>query len=415
MSSFKTKNKVKKKEDLNTRVTLDALHNDKIKEFNQKNSNVKKMDMELILLKKKMKQFESKKMSELSQEEIESKFELRDNIENLTDKINLIKTKKEDIDYFLDTGNLLFQYYTLTNDIAQGNVKKNTFKKNINLNSGKSVMEYFKSTVETSSDSSEDDLEGKEILKPKPKNKVFHSRANIYDQYMSKTDNNFVLKNEESNVDVCRECGVEKTLYISDGKLICNLCGEETTILVDSDKPSYKDPPREVSYFAYKRINHFNEWLAQFQAKESTDIPQDVYDNIIIELKKERIINMSELTPQKLREILKKLKKNKYYEHIPHIINKLNGIPPPVMTRETEEELRRMFKEIQLPFHKYCPANRKNFLSYSYVLHKFVQLLELDEFLPCFMLLKSREKLHQQDQIWKQICEHLKWQYIPSI
>ena len=60
MSSFKTKNKVKKKEDLNTRVTLDALHNDKIKEFNQKNSNVKKMDMELILLKKKMKQFESK-------------------------------------------------------------------------------------------------------------------------------------------------------------------------------------------------------------------------------------------------------------------------------------------------------------------------------------------------------------------
>jgi hypothetical protein len=30
--------------------------------------------------------------------------------------------------------------------------------------------------------------------------------------------------------------------------------------------------PREVSYYAYKRINHFNEWLAQFQAKECTDI-----------------------------------------------------------------------------------------------------------------------------------------------
>ena len=54
---------------------------------------------------------------------------------------------------------------------------------------------------------------------------------------MSKTDNNFVLKNEESSIDICRDCGVEKTLYISDGKLICNLCGEETTILADSDKP----------------------------------------------------------------------------------------------------------------------------------------------------------------------------------
>jgi len=354
-----------------------------------------------------------KKMKELSDLEIEHKFKFEDDIRMLESKIYKIKSKEEDIDYFLDTGNLLFQYYTITDDIAKGNQKKNTLKKTLLSYNTKSVMEYFKAGTDGSSDSGEDDLCDK--IKYTPTQKIFKSRANIYDQYMIKTDCNFVLKNEESNVDICHECGVEKTLYISDGKLICNSCGEETSILVDSDKPSYKDPPREVSYFAYKRINHFNEWLAQFQAKESTDIPQDVYDNIIIELKKERIVNMSELTPLKLREILKKLKKNKYYEHIPHIINKLNGIPPPVMSRQTEEELRRMFKEIQLPFHKYCPANRKNFLSYSYVLHKFVQLLELDVFLPCFMLLKSREKLHQQDQIWKQICAHLKWQYIPSI
>ena len=412
MSSFKTKNKVKKKDDLNSRVTLDALHNDKIKEFNQNQNGLKKMEMELVLLKKKYSLIETKKMKELTDSEIEQKFKIQDEINYLDKKINTIKSKKDDIDYFLDTGNLLFQYYTVTDNIAKGNLKKNTLKKKQISSTTKSVMEYFKACTDNSSDSSEDD---NNLLSKPVVQKVFQSRANIYDQYMIKTDCNFVLKNEESNVDICHECGVEKTLYISDGKLICNVCGEETTILVDSDKPSYKDPPREVSYFAYKRINHFNEWLAQFQAKESTDIPQDVYDNIIIELKKERIINMSELTPLKLREILKKLKKNKYYEHIPHIINKLNGIPPPVMSRETEEELRRMFKEIQLPFHKYCPANRKNFLSYSYVLHKFVQLLELDEFLPCFMLLKSREKLHQQDQIWKQICAHLKWQYIPSI
>ena len=184
---------------------------------------------------------------------------------------------------------------------------------------------------------------------------------------------------------------------------------------MDSEKPSYKEPPREVSYFAYKRINHFNEWLAQFQAKESTDIPKDVYNMILEELKKERITNIKNLSPNKIREILKKLKKNKYYEHVPHIINRLNGIPPPIMSREIEEELRRMFKEIQVPFHKYCPPNRKNFLSYSYVLHKFVQLKELDNFLPCFVLLKSREKLHQQDLIWKKICEHLKWEFIPSV
>ena len=74
-----------------------------------------------------------------------------------------------------------------------------------------------------------------------------------------------------------------------------------------------------------------------------------------------------------------------------------------------------MFKEIQIPFQNHCPSDRKNFLSYSYILHKFVQLLELDEFIPCFVLLKSREKLHQQDMIWKKICGELKWEFIPSI
>ena len=87
MSSFKTINKVKKKEDLNTRVTLDALHNDKIKEFNQNNTGLKKLEMELVLLNKKMKNIEKKKMSELSQDEIEGKFDPRDKIETLARKL----------------------------------------------------------------------------------------------------------------------------------------------------------------------------------------------------------------------------------------------------------------------------------------------------------------------------------------
>ena len=124
---------------------------------------------------------------------------------------------------------------------------------------------------------------------------------------------------------------------------------------------------------------------------------------------------MALLTQTKVRDILKKLRLNKYYEHVPHIINRLNGLPAPIMNRETEEKLRNMFKEIQIPFLKHCPKERKNFLSYSYVLHKFVQLLGYDQYLVNFPLLKSREKLHQQDIIWKEICEDLKWEFIRSI
>jgi RNase P subunit RPR2 len=112
---------------------------------------------------------------------------------------------------------------------------------------------------------------------------------------------------------------------------------------------------------------------------------------------------------------LKKLKLNEYYEHIAYIISKITGQPAPTINRETEEKLKKMFDKIQEPFEKYCPKNRINFLSYSYVLHKFFQLIELDNYVKCFPLLKSRTKLRIQDEMWKKICEDCKWQFYPSV
>jgi len=77
-----------------------------------------------------------------------------------------------------------------------------------------------------------------------------------------------------------------------------------------------------------------------------------------------------------------------------------------------------MFKEIQAPFQEVYPKvnkQRKNFLSYYYVLHKFVELLGLDEFKYCFPLLKNREKLYEQDCIWSGICLILGWEFKRSI
>jgi hypothetical protein len=393
--SFKTKNK--KKNVYDNRVTLQAKHNLKINYFNEQNTLLETIKEESESLNLELEEKYNKPNNQLSVEELESKMDILDKLKDNSKDNNEISSNSEEINYLLYTGKILFNYSDNSSKLKK---KVNNFKDKI---IDKSVMDYFNPNV-ISIDNSNEIAE-------------VDSKEQMYENYLLLIDENFdnLNKDKEVNNDICKKCGVEKVLYISDGKQICHCCGEETFILIDSDKPSYKEPPREVSYFAYKRINHFNEWLAQFQAKESTDIPQEVYNQIISELKKERIDDMKNLTPNKLREILKKLKKNKYYEHVPHIINRLNGEPPPTISRETEEELRRMFKEIQVPFHKFCPKSRKNFLSYSYVLHKFVQLLELDEFIECFILLKSREKLHQQDQIWKLICEYLHWQFIASV
>jgi FMN phosphatase YigB (HAD superfamily) len=183
--------------------------------------------------------------------------------------------------------------------------------------------------------------------------------------------------------------------------------------LIENDKPSYKEPPKEISFYAYKRINHFREILSQFQAKESTDIPPSVIEIIQNQIKKERI-QLTNLTNKKMKEILKKLGYNRYYEHIPFIKDKL-GIKPPVMTPQLEERLCNMFIEIQGPYAKYCPEDRVNFLNYYYTVYKLCELLDQKTFLPFFPMLKDREKRIEQDEIWKNICKDLDWEFIPTL
>jgi len=153
--------------------------------------------------------------------------------------------------------------------------------------------------------------------------------------------------------------------------------------------------------------------LNQFQAKESAEIPSDLLDNVINELKKMKIYNTNKITIQTVKNILKKLKYNQYYEHTPYIVSKLTKKSPPVLSRNTEEKIKHMFKQIQEPFNKHCPSNRINFLSYSYVLHKIFQILGMDEYIHYFDLLKSREKLRVQEEIWKKICIDLGWPFYP--
>jgi hypothetical protein len=183
--------------------------------------------------------------------------------------------------------------------------------------------------------------------------------------------------------------------------------------LIENEKPSYKEPPKEVCFYAYKKINHFKEILAQFQGKETTQIPLEVIENLKYQIKKERI-DYSKLNYYKTKELFKKLGYNKYYEHINFIKDKL-GIKPPIISQELEETLCNFFMEIQYPYAKHCPDYRVNFLHYYYVLYKLFELLDEKQYLAEIHMLKDREKLIEQDIIWKKICEELDWEFIPTI
>ena len=112
--------------------------------------------------------------------------------------------------------------------------------------------------------------------------------------------------------------------------------------------------------------------------------------------------------------MLKKLNYNSYYEHVHYIINKLSNLPPPKITRDMERIFIKMFNKIEALWQQFKPPERKNFLSYPYVLYKFCELLELDHLLPCFQLHKAHDKLMENDEIWQKICNVLKWEFISS-
>ena len=424
MVLFKEKKSRNKIPQMDLRITLDADHTNTIKHFNDTNKNINKKYKKMSQLKLEYDQLNSKPATSLSDIELENKMQLKEDIELINQEINTIETYSNINKYLMDTSHMLYQYY----DEDRINTKKKIKKKknSESLNKNISVVDFFTKNNKLSNQSviKEDNLsqesnnseefESKSIEK---KNYKQFSKMEIIDKYFNYIDNKYVIENNEEIIDLdyCGECYVERIFYQSEGIMICPNCATQEKILIDSDKPSYKEPPREISYFAYKRINHFNEWLAQFQAKESTDISKDIYKLIKSELLKESYVDMRNLKITKVRDVLKKLNLNKYYEHVPHIINRLSGRPAPIIDRDVEEKLRLMFKEIQTPWMNNCPNKRSNFLSYSYVLYKCLQLLEMDDFLKHFSLLKSREKLAEQDKIWKKICEELKWQYIKTI
>jgi hypothetical protein len=379
------------------RTTLDLIHQQHLMKITEDKEDSKNIGQTILELEKKIK--------DTTDEVIRG--QLENTIYRLKQKLE--ETQKEDriYDYLLDTGDILFEYYDLQNKISQGHTTSTT--QWVKRKPGDVL-----SALETAA-SIDNSLEMVHEKKKKSKDPI--NRDILLEKYLLRINPEYVKKTNELDdmSGECVECGTDMMFSQNEAMLYCTECGMTEFILIDSDRPSYKDPPRESSYYAYKRINHFNELLAQFQAKGSTEIPQDIIEQIITEFKKQRITDFKNIKYRQMREVLRKLKLNRQYDHIPYIISRLNGSIAPVMDRETEEKLRHMFKEIQPSFQKHCPKNRRNFLSYSYVLYKFCELLELDDFLASFPLLKNRDKLYQQSKVWQCICDEMSWEYIRSI
>ena len=327
---------------------------------------------------------------------------------------NEIEQELEDMQDVYKVTKLQDELRTIVMRLAQDNPLKDYYIKNADI-----ILKYYGGSdkVQSMSSTPGDQNTFVKYLTQVVQDTPSISKKDLFEEFTTRMKLNTGTDVVEKTyaTEHCDRCNIAREELSEEGILVCPKCGSEEYMLVVSDFPSFRDPPKERNNYAYKKINHLNEILNQFQAKESTIIPEDVLSEVICEIKKRRIQNIAELTEIGMREILKKLNRSKYYEHATHILSRLNGNPPPTITPEIEEKVRAMFQEIQAPFLLYCPDDRTNFLSYSYILYKFFELLELDEYKVYFPLLKSRDRLIAHDTIWKRICDYLKWEFIRSV
>ena len=368
---MKNNSKINKRKLQKNVDTIDTLHANIINDIFNEEQTIPDLQQNILDINNRL------KSEELT---LEKRLKLKDEISNIKNNIKIIKNKKKT--YLLNNSKHLFTYFEDKKNI------NNDLSNNIKL-----VNNFFNIDEKKEEESKNTNIQ----------------------KYLKNIDKNYLdIDNYIVDTNICRKCNNGELISIEhDGILVCNNCSRHFQYLIENEKPSYKDPPKEVSFYAYKRINHFREILAQFQAKETTDIPNEILEKIKNQIKKERI-DINKLTNNSTKEILKKLGYNKYYEHIPFIKDKL-GIKPPIMTPDLEETLCNLFLDIQTPYSKHMPKDRVNFLNYYYTVYKLCELLEQEEFLPYFPMLKDPEKRIEQDEIWKKICEELNWTFIPTL
>ena len=366
---------LKSKASENVSGTLDSIHQNLVNSIKETTINIEELRRRKV--------------------EIEYEVENMDEIHNLTklqEELRMINKRLEQEDplkdYYLKNADIMLNYYNSadkTKSVTATLADQNTFVRYLNVS--------------------------------KIQENPSISKKDLFEEFTSrmKLNTGEVTEKIKECAEHCERCNIAREELSEDGILVCPKCGSEEYMLVVSDFPSFRDPPKERNNYAYKKINHLNEILNQFQAKESTIIPDEVMNEVILEVKKRRIQNIADLSEIAMREILKKLNRSKYYEHATHILSRLNGNPPPTITPEIEEKVRAMFQEIQAPFLLFCPDDRTNFLSYSYILYKFFELLDLDEYKVYFPLLKSRDRLIAHDIIWEKICSYLHWEFIRSV
>ena len=213
---------------------------------------------------------------------------------------------------------------------------------------------------------------------------------------------------------VCAICGCEDMrVHQAKSVNVCQTCGASSLILdTTASSLSFGDDVVFSHSFSYMRSNHFAYWLARIQGKETLVVEESVVEKVMEELAKRDVHPLDVTQPVVLATMKAAKMKSKVYNHAAQVTMRITGRPPPRLTSEQDELCKLVFNAIQAPFEKHAPAERKNFLSYSYALYKILDLIGAHELLCNIPLLSGRGKIKTQDEIMRKIFADLDIEFV---
>ena len=226
---------------------------------------------------------------------------------------------------------------------------------------------------------------------------------------------------------VCKNCGNNTFIHNADDEHICYECGNMYKLL-NQEKSTYKDLGRIniTTKYSYDRKNHFRNCINQFQAKQTTVIPPELYKNLDEYLDVNQLIvkgfdtlnhiKYKNLTKNDIYMYLKEHKYSKYYDDINLIYYNLTGKKCADLSH-LETKLINDFEDLINLYDKMVRTNqiklykRKNFINTQYVLYQLLKKYKYPCDISDFNILKTSDRKSFHDDICKQLFDELGWNF----
>ena len=199
---------------------------------------------------------------------------------------------------------------------------------------------------------------------------------------------------QQIQLNVCPECKSEN--FIFDSELGCNICQDCGNVL------SGIGDMKIISRCYDKKCHLINSFASQ-KIKRNKQLPQKDYTKI---MKKLRSMNTSQIRPQDVRKVLKNMGYNKYYPYVSKLYSDVTGNAQPQMTEDESHNIITMFKEVEdIWEHEVKPDNRKNFLSYKFIIRQILEYFGMKQHLKYYYYSDDQDKLQLLQFYWGKIIK----------